>query len=156
MSRQGIPDYVVTFRKPGDNPEPVTHTNESFPVSVWQNYASPIWMDINPSDTLQKQSAREHDDERHICPLQLQVIQRCIDLWTNPDDIVFDPFGGIGSTLYQAVIMGRRGLGNELKESYYKQACKNLHKADKLAIAPKQVGLNYSFACPTQQCIDEV
>jgi len=156
MSRQGIPDYVVTFRKPGDNPEPVTHTNESFPVHVWQNYASPIWMDINPSDTLQKQSAREHEDERHICPLQLTVIQRCIELWTNEGDIVFDPFAGIGSTLYQAVVMGRKGLGNELKESYYKQACKNLFHADKLAIAPKQVGLDYSFACPHQTSLSDI
>ncbi len=156
MSRQGIPDYVVTFRKPGDNTEPVTHTNESFPVDVWQRYASPIWMDINPSDTLQKESAREHEDERHICPLQLTVIQRCVELWTNPGDIVFSPFAGIGSELYQAVIMGRKGIGNELKESYYMQACKNLHRADKLAVAPKQVGLDYAFACPQQSVLEDI
>ena len=75
MSRQGIPDYLVTMRKPGENPERVTHTNESFPVQLWQKYASPIWMDINPSDTLTYREAREHNDERHICPLQLQVIR---------------------------------------------------------------------------------
>ena len=81
MCRQGIPDYLVTMRKPGENPERVTNTNESFPVSVWQRYASPVWMDINPSNTLQRTSARENDDERHICPLQLEVIERAVRLW---------------------------------------------------------------------------
>lgn len=79
MNRQGIPDYIVTMRKPGENPERVSHTHETFPVDVWQNYASPVWMDIRQSDTLQKKSAREDKDERHICPLQLEVIQRCIE-----------------------------------------------------------------------------
>jgi DNA modification methylase len=88
ISRQGIPDYLVTFRKPGANSEPVTKTHDSFPVALWQRYASPVWMDINPSDTLQKESAREANDERHICPLQLQVIERAIELWTNPGDTV--------------------------------------------------------------------
>lgn len=125
MSRQGIPDYVVTMRKPGENPERVTHTNESFPVNVWQRYASPVWMDIRQSDTLQKKSAREEKDERHICPLQLEVIKRCIELWTNPNDIVLDPFAGIGSTNYVALRMNRRTVGVELKESYYKQATAN-------------------------------
>ena len=125
MSRQGIPDYVVTMRKPGENPERVTHTNESFPVNVWQRYASPVWMDIRQSDTLQKKSAREEKDERHICPLQLEVIKRCIELWTNPNDIVLDPFAGIGSTNYVALRMNRRTVGVELKESYYKQAVAN-------------------------------
>jgi DNA methylase/Helicase conserved C-terminal domain len=129
MSRQGIPDYLVTMRKPGDNPERVTHTNESFPVDLWQRYASPIWMDINPSNTLQRESAREHKDERHICPLQLQVIQRAIELWTNPGDLVLDPFSGIGSTGYQALKMGRKYLGIELKSSYFKQSCLNLKAA---------------------------
>ena len=130
MSRQGIPDYLVTMRKPGDNPERVEHTNETFPVNIWQRYASPVWMDINPSDTLQKSSARENEDERHICPLQLEVIQRGIELWTNPGDIVLDPFAGIGSTGYQAVKMGRRFIGCELKESYFKQAVANLKAAE--------------------------
>lgn len=125
MSRQGIPDYLVTMRKPGDNPERVSHTNESFPVYVWQHYASPVWMDIKESDTLQRKSAREEKDERHICPLQLEVIRRGIELWTNPGDIVLDPFTGIGSTEYVALKSGRRAIGCELKPSYYKQAVAN-------------------------------
>ena len=130
ISRQGIPDYLVTMRKPGVNPEPVTHTNESFPVQLWQRYASPVWMDINPSDTLQKESAREEKDERHICPLQLQVIQRGLDLWSNPGDMVLSPFGGIGSEGYMALKLGRRFIGAELKESYWRQGCRNLKAAE--------------------------
>ena len=129
MSRQGIPDYLVTMRKPGINPDPVTKTHESFPVGRWQNYASPVWMDINPSDTLQKESAREDDDERHICPLQLQVIERAIELWTNPGDLVLSPFAGIGSEGYVSIQQGRRFVGIELKESYFKQAVANLKAA---------------------------
>lgn len=129
MSRQGIPDYIVTMRKPGENPERVTHTDESFPVSVWQRYASPVWMDIRQSDTLQRTSARAEKDERHICPLQLEVIKRCIELWTNPGDIVLDPFAGIGSTNYVALRMNRRTMGVELKESYYNQAVANCLQA---------------------------
>lgn len=129
MNRQGIPDYIITMRKPGENPERISHTHETFPVDVWQNYASPVWMDIKQSDTLQRKSARTEKDERHICPLQLEVIQRCIELWTNPNDIVFDPFLGIGSTPYVAVTLGRRGIGIELKESYYQQAEANLEIA---------------------------
>lgn len=138
ISRQGIPDYLVTMRKPGENPERVTKTHEGFPVSKWQNYASPVWMDINPSDTLQRESARENADERHICPLQLQVIERGIELWTNPDDVVLSPFAGIGSEVYMAVKMGRRGVGVELKRSYYDQACLNVRRAEQEA---GQVGL---------------
>jgi hypothetical protein len=130
MSRQGIPDYLVTMRKPGDNPERVSHTDETFPVDVWQQYASPVWMDINPSDTLQRESAREHNDERHICPLQLQVIQRALELWSNSNDVVFSPFAGIGSEGYQSIKMGRKFVGVELKESYFKQACLNLKAAE--------------------------
>lgn len=129
MNRQGIPDYIVTMRKPGNNPERVEHTHETFPVDVWQNYASPVWMDIRQSDTLQKKSARDDKDERHICPLQLEVIQRCIELWTNPNDIVFDPFGGIGSTAYVALTLGRRAISSELKESYFKQMKGNVEEA---------------------------
>lgn len=125
MSRQGIPDYLVTMRKPGENPERVTHTNESFPVDVWQRYASPVWMDINPSDTLQASSAKEDKDERHICPLQLGVIRRGINLWTNPGDTVLTPFLGIGSEAVVALQQGRRAIGIELKSSYYKQAVRN-------------------------------
>ena len=138
MSRQGIPDYLVTMRKPGVNPEPVTHTNESFPVSewqkeaspIWEEYASPVWWDINPSNTLQGKSAREEKDERHICPLQLTVIERAINLWTNPNDIVVTPFLGIGSEAWQALQMGRRAVGIELKESYFKQAVLNCKSAE--------------------------
>lgn len=129
MSRQGIPDYLVTMRKPGENDEPISHTHDQFPVSVWQKYASPVWMDINPSDTLQKESAREHDDERHICPLQLQVIQRGLELWSNPGDTVLSPFMGIGSEGFVSLKMGRKFIGAELKPSYYDQAVKNLRFA---------------------------
>jgi DNA modification methylase len=125
MCRQGIPDYLVVMRKPGDNPEPITHTNESFPVEIWQKYASPIWTDINPSDTLQYRSARDNEDEKHICPLQLTVIRRALNLWTNPDDVVLTPFMGIGSEVVTALENGRRAVGVELKDSYYKQAEKN-------------------------------
>lgn len=126
MSRQGIADYLVTMRKPGENPERITHTTEDFPVSLWQRYASPVWMDINPSDTLQYRSAREHEDERHICPLQLEVIRRAMKLWSNPGDLVLSPFMGIGSEGYVAIEEGRRFVGAELKPSYYRQAVKNL------------------------------
>lgn len=138
MSRMGIPDYVVTFRKPGENPEPTEHTNESYPVDkwqqvaspVWDEYPAPVWWDINQSATLQRNSARSDKDEKHICPLQLPVIERCIDLWTNPQDIVLDPFDGIGSTGYQAIKMGRRHIGVELKDTYYAQAVANLKQAE--------------------------
>ena len=130
----------MTMRKPGENPEKVSHDYESFPVNVWQNYASPVWMDIRQSDTLQKKSARTEKDERHICPLQLEVIQRCIELWTNPGDIVLDPFGGIGSTPYVALTLGRRGIGIELKGSYYQQMELNLEQAVKGDVMDCPVG----------------
>lgn len=125
MSRQGIPDYLVTMRKVGENEEPVSHTNESFPVGIWQRYASPVWMDINPSDTLQATSARDEKDERHICPLQLTVIRRALNLWTNPGDVVLTPFLGIGSEAYVALELGRKAIGIELKPSYFQQAVRN-------------------------------
>ena len=129
MCRQGIPDYLVTMRMPGDQVERVKHND--YPVDQWQKVASPVWMDINPSDTLQYRSAREHDDERHICPLQLEVIRRGIALWTNPDDIVLSPFMGIGSEGFVALELGRKFVGIELKRSYYEQAVKNLSGACK-------------------------
>ena len=122
----GLPDYVLTFKKHGKNPEPISHTKSEFPVSQWQQWASPVWMDINQSDTLQRDSAREHDDERHIAPLQLEVIRRCVRLWSNPGDIVMSPFAGIGSEGYVSIQEGRRFFGVELKESYFRQACINL------------------------------
>lgn len=128
MSRMGIPDYVVTMRKPGENPKPIAHAEE-FPVSLWQKWASPIWSDINPSDTLQFRSAREQADERHICPLQLEVIRRCLAMWSNPDDLVLSPFAGIGSEGFEAIRWGRRYLGVELKRSYFDQAIGNLRAA---------------------------
>jgi len=125
MCRQGIPDYLITMRSPCES-EHVTHTAQEFPVDLWQRYASPVWMDINPSDTLQYMSARENDDEKHICPLQLEVIRRGVMLWTNPGDIVLSPFMGIGSEGYVALEMRRKFIGVELKESYFKQAVGNL------------------------------
>lgn len=127
MCRQGIADYLITVRSPGEC-ERVTHGPE-YPVALWQKVASPVWMDINPSDTLQYMSAREHDDERHIAPLQLEVIRRGVMLWTNPDDIVLSPFMGIGSEGYVSLEMGRRFVGVELKASYYRQAVANLAAA---------------------------
>lgn len=130
MSRQGIPDYLVTMRKPGDNQVPIEHDNAHFPISVWQKYASPVWMDVNPSRTLQYRSARANEDERHICPLQLDVIERGIDLWSAPGDLVLSPFAGIGSEGYVAVSKGRRFVGIELKPSYWQCAVNNLKQAE--------------------------
>ncbi len=145
MNRQGIPDYIVTMRKPGENPERITHTDETFPCDVWQEYASPVWMDIKQSDTLQKKSAREEKDERHICPLQLEVIRRCIELWSNPGDIVLEPFGGIGSVPYVANTLGRRAIACELKESYYTQMVKNVMNARESVTEDITVGEQLSF-----------
>ena len=152
MSRQGIPDYLVVMRKPGDNPDPVRHYRDEeecaevceseeldyeeesqriFPVQKWQQYASPVWMDINPSRTLNFKDGKDEDDVKHICPLQLDVIERAIDLWTNPGDLIFSPFTGIGSEAYTAVNMGRRFIGSELKPSYYHKALKNMEQATK-------------------------
>lgn len=129
MCRQGIADYIITLRKPGENMERITHTNETFPVEKWQQYASPVWMDINQSNTLNRKSARDERDEKHICPLQLDVIERCIELWTNEGDTVFTSFLGIGSEAYQALKMNRNAVGVELKESYFEQAVKNCENA---------------------------
>ena len=144
QSRQGIADDVVVMRAPGVNDEPIAHTADEFPVGLWQRYASPVWVttgdtdpdgfsictqDINPSETLQHRSAREDKDERHICPLQLEVIRRCLKLWSNPDDVVWSPFAGIGSEGYVALQEGRRFVGAELKRSYYEQAVRNLAEA---------------------------
>jgi DNA modification methylase len=128
MSRMGLPDYVVTMRKPGDCEERVTH-GDDLPVLMWQKYASPIWTDINQGRTLNKLPARDENDEKHMCPLQLDVIERCIHLWTNKGDLVFSPFTGIGSEGYCAVKMGRRFVGTELKPQYWDLACLNIEDA---------------------------
>ena len=129
MSRQGIPDYLVTMRKPGTNPDPVTKNPDDFPVTLWQRYASPVWFDINQTNTLQYRAARDGDDERHISPLQLDVIERAVELWSNPGDLILSPFCGIGSEGYVALQMGRRFVGAELKRSYFEVACRNLAAA---------------------------
>lgn len=129
MSRQGIPDYVVTMRKPGENAKPIGHRPDEFPVSLWQRWASPVWSDINPNETLQYRAAREQNDERHIAPLQLEVIRRCIGLWSAPGDLVLSPFAGIGSEGFEALRWGRRFVGAELKASYFEMAVQNLQAA---------------------------
>jgi hypothetical protein len=149
ISGQGLADYMLMFRKPGENPEPVsgcfdayygadgtepdfskyttaTDGRNWYSIEVWQRYASPVWMDINQTRTLQYRGGRDEKDEQHISPLQLDVIERCIDLWSNPGDTVLTPFLGIGSEVYCAVKMGRKGLGIELKPSYFAQAKRNL------------------------------
>lgn len=132
-SRMGMPDYIVFMRKQGDNPKPITHTNESYPVSLWQNVASPaweitppVWDDINQSNTLNRMFSDE-ESEKHIAPLQLDVIERIINLYSCEDDVVFTPFMGIGSEVYQAAKMGRKAIGIELKDVYFEQAVKNIH-----------------------------
>ena len=130
MSRMGLPDYVVTMRKPGDIDERVTH-GDDLPVAMWQKYASPIWDDIRQGRTLNKMPARDDKDLKHMCPLQLDVIERCIHLWTNKGDLIFSPFTGIGSEGYCAVKMGRKFIGTELKPQYYELACQNIEDAEK-------------------------
>jgi len=142
MCRQGLPDYVITMRKPGVNPDFIAHENglttyvgegdlpDGNPShNTWRKYASPVWMDIRQTHTLNYRAARHENDERHICPLQLDTIERCLTLWSKPWDIVLSPFAGIGSEIYQAIKMGRYGMGIELKESYYKCAVENCGEA---------------------------
>jgi len=152
MSGQGLADYIVTFRKDGENEEPISgrfdkyigdgnepasiesrlgqkskdDAEKWFSIEVWQRYASPVWSDINQTRTLQYRGGRDENDEVHISPLQLDVIERCLELWSNPGDVVFTPFLGIGSEVYGAVEMGRKAIGIELKPSYFAQAVKNL------------------------------
>ena len=128
-SRVGCPDYLLVFRKPGENPKPVTKDANKYPVSWWQEVASPVWMTVDQGRVLNRDGARDNADERHICPLQLDVIERAIELWTNPGDLVYSPFTGIGSEGVGALTLDRRFIGSELKESYFKQACQNLQNA---------------------------
>jgi DNA modification methylase len=137
MSRVGIPDYLMIFRKDGERLNPVTNTD--IPVDLWQKYASPVWMDINYGNTLQGyRNGRDDNDEKHICPLQLDTIERAIHLYTNKGDTILTPFMGIGSEVFQAVKMERTGVGFELKESYFDLAKKNL---DSLIETKKQQSL---------------
>lgn len=129
MSRQGLADYLIVMRKPGVNTVPISHTPEQFPVDMWQRYASPVWFDINQTRTLNYREARDEDDVKHICPLQLDVIERALELWSAPDDLVFSPFLGVGSEGFCSVKMGRRFIGSELKPSYFDQAVKNMEDA---------------------------
>lgn len=129
-SRMGNPDYLLVFQKPGQNPEPVTHTADEFPVDQWQKWASPVWMDINQTNVLQKAGAREQADEKHICPLQLDFIYRCLVLWSNDGDTIWSPFTGIGSEGHVSVLHNRKFIGTELKESYFNQAKINLNNAE--------------------------
>lgn len=134
MSRTGIPDYILVFRNASDNLVPITHqdTDEKqenyLPVSLWQKYAEPVWYDINYSDTLQYTSARDEKDEKHICPLQLETIRRCLHLWSNEGETVLSPFGGIGSEGHESLRLKRNFIGIELKPSYYNQMQRNLQR----------------------------
>jgi len=143
--RQGLPDYILTFRKKGENKEPIKngfenaiyHGKDEPRVSglkrshlIWQKYASPVWMDIRQTNTINFREGKSQEDEKHICPLQLDTIARCVDLWSNPGDIVGSAFGGVGSEIYQSVKMGRKGISCELKENYWKQAIKNVSELE--------------------------
>lgn len=130
MCRMGLPDYLVVFRKPGENQEPIIHTPEDYPVDEWQKVASPVWMDIKQSNTLNTKFAKGDRDEKHICPLQLGVIERALKLWSNPGDLVLSPFAGIGSEGYQSLKMGRRFVGIELKPEYCKEAVRYLTESE--------------------------
>jgi DNA modification methylase len=130
-SRTGMPDYLLVFRKPGDNPKPITHDRMQFPVEQWQEWASPVWMSINQTRTLNVRAAKEEKDEKHLCPLQLDVIERALALWSNPGDVVLSPFMGIGSEGVTSLNQGRRFVGVELKESYFRMAVQYLETADR-------------------------
>jgi DNA modification methylase len=151
--RNGIPDQIITMRKPGENDHLIRHPmgmdrffGENEPTekgieyshNVWRKYASPVWMDINQTRTLNIMLAREKNDERHICPLQLDTIARCLELWSNKGDIVLSPFAGIGSEGHESLRMERKFIGIELKQSYFNEAVKNLQKIEN---APKQMEL---------------
>lgn len=166
--RAGLPQYIIGMMKPGENKNPVKHEEgldsfygENEPKKGvmsherWRRYASPVWMDVSFTDTLNASAARDGNDERHICAMSLDAVARCIELWSNPGDIVLDPFVGIGSSVYQALLMGRRGIGFELKDSYYQQAVLNCKRAESNAKAP-QVGLDKWVSTAKEQKTLEV
>lgn len=130
-SRGGMPDYLMTFVKPGDNPSPIAHTAQEFPLEQWQEWASPVWMTVDQGNVLNVRMAKQVGDERHLCPLQLDVIERAIILWSNRFDTVLSPFAGIGSEGYVALKLRRNFVGVELKESYWRQMCQYLDEVDK-------------------------
>lgn len=130
-SRGGMPDYLITFVKPGENKEPIRHTPENFPLDQWQEWASPVWMTVNQTNVLNVREAKENGDERHLCPLQLDVIERALILWSNTGDVVLSPFMGIGSEGVMSLKHGRKFVGVELKESYWRQACRYLDAQDR-------------------------
>ena len=134
MSRVGIPDYLMVFRKDGEHENPV-HCD--IDVDTWQKWASPVWMDIDYSNTLNRTEARGDKDEKHIAPLQLETIQRAIHLWSNKGDTALTPFMGIGSEVYQAILSNRKGIGFELKDSYFDVAEKNIRKAEEMINAER-------------------
>lgn len=140
-SRQGMADYLLVFRKDGENPEPVGHKPKDFPVSTWQEWASPVWMDVDQTNTLNVRMARDSQDERHLCPLQLDVIERALVLWSNPNDVVLSPFAGVGSEGVGSLKYGRRFVGVELKESYFRQAARYLTQAEREASTPTLLDL---------------
>jgi len=169
LCRTGIPDYIVSFRKPGENPVPVAHPyglteyhgSREVPRElnkwigwdgdqklnkrshwIWQQYASPVWFDIRQTRVLRYREARDGDDEKHICPLQLDVIERCVELWSTKGDVVATPYMGVGSEVYVAVKNDRRAVGTELKESYYDQAVENLRQLKRDRLASKGLGLS--------------
>lgn len=130
-SRAGMPDYLCVFRKPGDNPKPIAHTSSDFPVSQWQEWASPVWMTVDQTNVLNVAAVRSDKDEKHLCPLQLDVIKRALVLWSNPGDTVLSPFMGVGSEGVESIRAGRRFVGVELKQEYYQQAVANIDGNDR-------------------------
>lgn len=129
-SRGGMPDYLLTFVKPGENADPIAHTPADFPLDQWQEWASPVWMSVQQSNVLNVAVAREANDERHLCPLQLDVIERALIMWSNEGDTVLSPFMGIGSEGVGSIKLQRRFIGVELKEAYWRQACRYIAAQD--------------------------
>lgn len=131
LSRQGMADYLLVFRNAGENENPVSHTPAEIPVSLWQKWASPVWMDIKQTNTLNVKIAKDNNDEKHLCPLQLDLIERSVIMWSNPGDVVLSPFMGVGSEGVVSVKLGRKFIGVELKDSYFNTACRNLEESER-------------------------